>query len=464
MRDSVLGMILAGGEGRKLEILTSNVRAQPAVPFGGKYRIIDFVLSNFFNSFVKKIYVLTQHKSYSLVQHIEENWNVRFGSKDEFIRILGPMPPHWQKGTADGIWQNVSRIKIENPDHVAVFAGDHVYRMDLRKMIDFHNEKEAHLTICAVRYPIDKAAGRFGILRRDADGRVVGFEEKPEKPEPIPGDETRTWVSMGNYLFDRQVLLGALEYDSQLPDSQSCHDFGRDIIPRIIGTEGLKVYAFEFTDFTGAVEKDGHPLPGYWRDMGSVESYYEACMDLVGERPIFDLYDKSWPIYSINTDNLPPPKFFAAPYGEEPSICFSILSDGCVLKGCRISNSILSPEVVVEPGSTVRNSIVLDNVKIGKNCLIDRAIIDKNVWVPDGTVIFSGKINLSKDLTAGRKKLKKGPEADYAREHERLMDIFVDLSSRAHTTESGIVVTPRYYERPFEIVESPEIGPVPCGK
>jgi glucose-1-phosphate adenylyltransferase len=310
-----------------------------------------------------------------------------------------------------------------------------------------------------VRYPIDKAAGRFGIIQRDEDGKVIGFEEKPEKPAPIPGDESRTWVSMGNYIFDRQVLVGALEHDSHLSDSQSSHDFGRDVIPRLIRAEGLRVHACDFTDFAGAKDRDGNLLPGYWRDMGSVDSYYEAGMDLVGERPIFDLYDKSWPIYSINTDNLPPPKFFAAPYGEEPSVCFSILSDGCVLKGCRISNSVLSPEVVVEPGSTVRNSIILDNVKIGKNCLIDRAIIDKNVWVPDGTVIFSGRINLSKELTSGRKKVRKGPEAEYTKELERLADIFIDLSSKSHTTASGIVVVPRYYDVIFEAAPA---QPEPC--
>lgn len=457
MRERVLGMIMAGGEGRRLQILTSNVRAQPAVPFGGKYRIIDFVLSNFFNSGIKKIFVLIHHKSYSLVQHIEDNWLYRFGSQDEFIRIYGPMPPYWQKGTADCIYQNLSRIRIEDPDIVAVFAGDHIYRMDLQKMIEFHKEKESNLTICALRYPIKKAAGLFGILEIDEEKRVTGFEEKPERPASIPGDETRTWASMGNYLFDAKVLIDAVEYDSHLPDSQSWHDFAHDVIPRLIRTEGVKVYAYEFTDWTGKKETDGHLKPGYWRDIGCIDSYYEASMDLVGPNPLFDLYDKNWPIYSINTDNLPPPKFFAAPEDEKFSISHSMLSDGCILDECSITNSILSPEVEVHEGSAIKNSILFDNVKIGRHCLIDKAIIDKNVRIPDFTVISEGKITVSKSIPpSSHRKKHKGSEPHelgrrYIREHERQVEIFRDLVANSCTTNSGIVVIPRYYDMPVEM-------------
>lgn len=456
MKENVLGMIMAGGEGRRLEILTSNVRAQPAVPFGGKYRIIDFVLSNFFNSEIKKIFVLIQHKSYSLVQHVEDNWVYRFGSHNEFIRIFGPMPPYWHKGTADCIYQNMSRIKIENPDLTAVFAGDHVYRMDIGKLIEYHQEKQADLTICALRYPIKKAAGLFGILEIDDDGRVTGFEEKPSKPAPIPGDETRAWVSMGNYIFDTSVLTDAVEYDSHLPDSQSSHDFARDVIPRLINTEGVKVYLYEFPDWTEKREADGHMKPGYWRDIGCLDSYYEASMDLIGEHPAFNLHDRNWPIYSINTDSLPPPKFFAAPENENPSISYSLLSDGCILDGCSISHSIISPEVEIREGTTVKNSILFDNVKIGRNCIINKAIIDKNVIIPDSTSITGGKITCCEALpAAGRHKRGEAESHEvskrYLKDHERNVEIFRELSGSACTTKSGVVVIPRYYDMPVDL-------------
>ena len=455
MKERVLGMVMAGGEGRRLEILTSNVRAQPAVPFGGKYRIIDFVLSNFFNSHIKKIFVLIQHKSYSLVQHVEDNWVYRFGSQDEFVRILSPMPPHWHKGTADCIFQNQSRIRIQEPDTVAVFAGDHIYRMDMGTLIDFHRKKQAHLTICALRYPVKKAAGLFGILQLDEDGRVTGFEEKPEKPTTIPGDEAHAWVSMGNYIFDSQVLIDAVNYDAELSDSESAHDFARDIIPRLIKTEGMKVYAHEFTDWRGKKETGGHPKPGYWRDIGSIDSYYEASMDLVGKNPLFDLYDKSWPIYSINTDNLPPPKILDSPNEEPSRIAHSILSDGCILDGASITRSILSPEVEVEEGSVITHSILFDNVKIGKHCKIDKAIIDKNVVVPDHTVIAGGKITFSDTIPSGVHKKRKElgqPELSkkYLQEHERNVEILRELISSACNTPSGIMVIPRYYDIPMD--------------
>ncbi|MDQ7821366.1 MAG: sugar phosphate nucleotidyltransferase [Candidatus Eremiobacteraeota bacterium] len=442
VRNTVLAMIMAGGVGRKLEVLTSDVRAQSAVPFGGKYRLIDFALSNFFNSEIKKINVLIQHKSLSLVQHIEENWNYRFGSSDEFIRVLGPMPPHWQKGTADSVHQNISRIKIENPDMVAVFAGDHVYRMDIREMVKFHREKEAHLTICAIRFPLKKSTGRFGIIERDEKGRLVHFEEKSSRHIPIKGDEDHMWISMGNYIFDREILIEALEHNSRLPDKDTKHDFGNDIIPMLMKKEGIRIFVYEFTGLPGEGGRSTGK-PGYWRDIGNVDSYYEASMDLLEEKPLFDLYNPSWPLYSVNTDNLPPPRFYGDfNNGGNQQVTHSIVSDGCVLRGCHIHKSILFPGTEVNSGSELRESIVFDGVKIGKGCRIEKAIIDKCVVVPDGTVIKGGKVDIPKGSAALGKGVKKAGEE----EQQFILERFKGLVEKSHATASGIVAVPRYYE------------------
>jgi glucose-1-phosphate adenylyltransferase len=438
VRDSVLAMILAGGMGKKLEVLTSDIRAQAAVPFGGKYRLIDFALSNFFNSELKKIFVLIQHKSLSLVQHIEENWSYRFGSRDEFIRVLGPMPPHWQKGTADSVYQNMSRVRIENPSMVAVFGGDHVYRMDIRDMVKFHREKGAHLTICALRYPIKKVAGRFGIIERGRDGNMLHFEEKSSRPIPIAGDEKHMWVSMGNYIFDRDVLIDALQKDSKLPDHQSRHDFGNDIIPMLMKTEGIKIFIYEFTGYPTAPGKE----PPYWRDIGSVEHYYEASMDLLDDHPLFELYQSGWPLYSINTDHLPPPRFYGDCGKGLQQVAHSIVSDGCVLRGCLIEKSILFPGTEVQEESFLKDSIIFDGVRIGKKCIIDGAIIDKAVMVPDGTIIRGGKVE-SEEPAASAIKAGKARGASVT---EPETEIFRGLVERGHATASGIFVVPRYYD------------------
>jgi glucose-1-phosphate adenylyltransferase len=435
VRDSVIAMILAGGMGKKLEVLTSDVRAQAAVPFGGKYRLIDFALSNFFNSEIKKINVLIQHKSLSLVQHIEENWSYRFGSRDEFIRVLGPMPPHWQKGTADSVYQNLSRIRIENPSMVAVFAGDHVYRMDIRDMVKYHREKGAHLTICAIRYPIKKVAGRFGIIERGNDGRLLHFEEKSSRPIPIAGDEDHMWVSMGNYIFDREVLIEALEKDS---GEHTRHDFGNDIIPMLMKTKGIKIFVYPFSGL-GGTKPDEHP---YWRDIGSVESYYEASMDLLEENPLFELCQEGWPLYSINTDNLPPPRFYGCGGDGLQHIAHTIVSDGCIIRGGHIEKSILFPGTEIKEESTIRESILFDGVRVGRNCIIDRAIIDKAVVIPDGTIIRGGRVETETPPAAA----KKGVKARGAAVAERDAGIFKEVMERAHATTSGIFVVPRYYE------------------
>lgn len=443
LRESVLAMILAGGIGHKLEVLTSNVRAQSAVPFGGKYRLIDFALSNFFNSEIKKIFVLIQHKSLSLVQHIEENWSYRFGSRDEFIRVLGPMPPHWQKGTADSVYQNMSRIKIENPALVAVFAGDHVYRMDIRQMVQFHRDKGAHLTICAIRYPIRKAAGRFGVIERDSDGKLLNFEEKSSRLIPIPGDDEHMWVSMGNYIFDREVLIDALEKDSRVSEPHSSHDFGKDIIPTLMKTAGIKTFVYEFTGLP--TEKGAAKEPIYWRDIGSVESYYEASMDLLEEKPLFNIYRSDWPLYSVNTDNMPPPRFYGNCDAAPQHISHSIVSDGCILSGCHIEKSILFPGSTVQQGSRLKESIIFDGVCVGKNCIIEKTIIDKCVAVPDNTIIRVGRVEQA--VKAARKSAKAAGGRDVED-----AEIFRGLVERSHTTRSGIVVVPRFYDTVLHLV------------
>ena len=381
-KPNVMGVILAGGAGERLEELTSDVRAQPAVPFGGKYRIIDFIISSFFNSQIKKLYVLIQHKSLSLVDHIKINWANRFGSKDEYIRVTGPMPPHWQKGTADSVYQNLSRIKIENPDYVAIFGGDHVCNMNVSDVIDFHKNHKADLTICAMKYPIKDAVEKFGIIDFDKNKVMTHFEEKTKSPKPAHGEKDYTWVSLGHYIFNKDLLVDSLEKDAKIADSESKHDFGRDIIPMIFKNKKAKICVYDI----------GECKYAYRYGIDSVDKYYSASMDFIAKSE--SLCTAEWPIYSVNTDNLPPARFLKSEKGEETEVKDSIITDGCLLKGCEIENSILFPSVSVESDSEVKKSILFNDVKIGKKCYIENAIIDKRVSLPDGTVIKDGKINL----------------------------------------------------------------------
>ncbi len=416
-RDKTMGIILAGGAGKRLEELTSDVRAQPAVPFGGKYRIIDFILSSFFNSQIKKLYVLIQHKSLSLVDHIKANWSNRFGSKDEYIRVTGPMPPNWQKGTADSVYQNLSRIKMENPDYVAVFGGDHVCSLDICDMLDFHKKNKADLTICAMKYPVKKAAGKFGILQIDKNCVLTQFDEKTQKPQPIKGDEEYTWISLGNYIFNKDLLINSLEEDAKIPDDTSRHDFGHDVIPMIFKNKKAKICVFD-------ISKAKH---SYWHSIGSIEKYFETSMEFISQGD--SIYNPEWPIYSINTDNLPPARFLDSPKEDEVEVKKSIITDGCVLHGCEIKNSILFPMVKVDEKTEIKKSILFNDVRIGKNCIIENAIIDKRVTIPDGTIIKDGKITV-----ADNKKDSKNQE------------LFKSISSKALVTESKIVVIPCYHD------------------
>ncbi|MDQ7821367.1 MAG: glucose-1-phosphate adenylyltransferase [Candidatus Eremiobacteraeota bacterium] len=438
----IMGIIMAGGEGKRLEVLTSDIRAKPAVPFGGKYRIIDFVLTNFFHSGIKKLYVLIQHRSFSLVDHVEHSWNRRFGSRSEYVRCIGPAPPVWYRGTADCIYQNMIQINQEMPDLVAVFGGDHIYKMNIESIIDFHRAKGAHLTVCARAFPIEHARS-FGVIQVDENYRMIDFEEKPQNPKHIPGDPAHALVSMGNYIFNRDVLVDALKHDAHLPARETSHDFGKNVIPRLSKMKGMKVFVYDFMDNRWSREPVKESEVGYWRDVGTVDSYFESNMDLVGVNPIFNLYDKSWPIYSAVTDSLPPAKFVFSGSDRRGEAINSIVCDGCIISGGYVEESILSPEVRVNSFSRVSHSIIFDNVDIGRRCVLERVIIDKNVKVPAGTVITGGRVYLQDHV---------GFEYDvqdfeqYKEEQAERMRIFRKLLEKAHTTASGIVVIPRYYE------------------
>ncbi len=374
----VLAMILAGGKGERLHPLTLH-RAKPAVPFGGIYRIIDFTLSNCINSGIRKIAVLTQYKSLSLEKHLRRGWNVFSGELDEFII---PVPPQqrvgekWYQGTADAIYQNIYMIEKDAPEHLLVLAGDHVYKMDYAEMFRFHREKRADATVAAIEVPREQASA-FGIVEAEQDCRIVGFEEKPRDPKPAPGRPDMSFVSMGIYLFNTRTLLEHLRSDALL---DTHHDFGRNIIPAMMRT--ARVCAYNFIDKNRKEAK-------YWRDVGTVDAYWEANMDLVSVDPLLNLYDRSWPIRT-NQPQDPPAKFVFAQEekgGRLGLALDSIVSHGCIVSGGRVQNSVLSPNVRVNSYAEVRASVLMENVEIGRNCRIQRAIIDKDVVIPPGAEI-----------------------------------------------------------------------------
>lgn len=371
----VLAMILAGGRGERLYPLTRD-RAKPAVPFGGIYRIIDFSLSNCINSDIRRIYVLTQYKSTSLHRHIQFGWNVLSVPLGEFIGVIPAqqrMGEQWYQGTADAIFQNFYLLQQEKPDHVLILSGDHIYKMDYRKMIAFHLEKGADLTAAAIR--MDHGSSReFGVIEVDEERRIIGFEEKPEAPKTIPGDPEGILASMGVYVFQTEVLVRRLIEDAR---SESSHDFGKDIIPKMIQKD--KVFSFDFREGDrGGTE--------YWRDVGTLDAYFEANMDLVSVTPHLNLYDSHWPILTYQP-SFPPAKTVWEEEGRTGTTLNSILSNGCIISGGRVRRSILSPQVRVNSYAEVENSILLDGVDVGRNAKIRRAIIDKEVQIPAGTEI-----------------------------------------------------------------------------
>ena len=379
---NVLGMVLAGGEGTRLWPLTQE-RAKPAVPFGGRYRIIDFALSNLVNSGFTKIKVLTQYKSDSLLKHLMRTWN-RFAGFGGYVEPVPPqmnMSKDWYVGSLDAIFQNLNIISDEEPDLVAVFGGDHIYKMDVRQMIDFHREKNAAVSVAAIPVPREEAR-RFGCISVDSLGRMTGFLEKPNDPPEMPGKPGYTLASMGNYLFDPRILVREAENDAR--NTTSRHDFGGDLLPNIFEREPVFVYDFSQNVVPGEEDR----ARGYWMDIGTIEAYYQASLDLVSVTPTFNLYNTKWPIRSTAL-LAPPAKFvFADQVTKRIGIATdSLVCDGAIISGGHLEQSILSHNVRLNSYAHVSQSIIFEGVDIGRHARVRRAIIDKGVSIPEGTTI-----------------------------------------------------------------------------
>jgi len=379
----LLAMILAGGEGRRLDPLTRE-RAKPAVPFGGRYRIIDFVLSNLANSGILKMKVLVQYKSESLNTHVQRGWRLT-ASLNQYVEIVPAqmrVGPKWFQGSADAIYQNLNIITDEEPEHTFVFGADNIYRMDVRQMLECHLEKNAELTVAAIPIPVEEAS-EFGIIEVDPNGRMVGFVEKPkEGARTIPGDPRHCLASMGNYLFKTDALVQEIVRDAG--DASSAHDFGKSIVASMYERKRVYVYDFAKNVVPGQTERER----GYWRDVGSVDAYFQANMDLVEVDPVFSLYNDQWPIFTIRY-NYPPAKFVFRneKEGRVGQATDSLVSEGCIISGGQVHHSILSPMVRVNSYAQVEDSIIFENVNIGRHCKIRRAIIDKHVEIPASATI-----------------------------------------------------------------------------
>ncbi|MEW5818696.1 MAG: glucose-1-phosphate adenylyltransferase [Cyanobacteriota bacterium] len=381
MQDNILTMILAGGQGTRLYPLTKD-RSKPAVPFGGRYRIIDFVLNNFINSGLYKIKILTQFKSDSLNTHISRGWPVTpiLGQFIDLVPAQMRTGLDWYKGTADAIHQNINQIHDHNPDHVCVFGGDHIYKMDIRQMLDFHFQKYADITISAVPVPVAQAH-QFGVIIVDDDFRVIGFQEKPkENPATIPGEPDMVLASMGNYIFRRDTILEEVCDDAECDDSE--HDFGKNILTKCY--EYRRVYVYDFRK--NVILNQNPEEVGYWRDVGTIDSYWQANMDLVSIKPIFNLYNTSWPLRTF-VYNSPPAKFVWAESGRMGMATDSLVSEGTIISGGQINKSILSPNVRVNSFSFINESIIFEGCNIGRHSEIRRAIIDKYINIPPYTRI-----------------------------------------------------------------------------
>ncbi len=387
MVHDTLVCLLAGGAGERLYPLTRD-RAKPAVIFGGIYRIIDITLSNCINSDLRRIFVLTQYKALSLNRHIREGWSILASELGEFVQILPPMMrvgEYWYRGTADAIFQNLYSVGSEPCKYVLILSGDHVYKMNYQLMLRQHIDSGADITIGAIEFDRSEAS-RFGVMELDGNCRVVGWEEKPSNPKPASHNSEKSHVSMGIYCFNRDFLIDVLTADSE--DGNSSHDFGRDVVPKLIHTR--RVYAYNFVDENRKEAK-------YWRDIGTLEAYYETNMDLVSVSPVFNLYDQSWPIRTYQRQ-YPPAKFVFAQEGRRMGIAVdSIVSMGCIISGGRVTHSILSPDVRVNSYTEIENSILLSHVNIGRYSRIRNAIIDRHIHIPEYTEI-------GYDLEADRKK------------------------------------------------------------
>ncbi len=377
-RDTV-ALILAGGRGSRLHELTA-WRAKPALYFGGKYRIIDFPLSNCINSGVRRIGVLTQYKAHSLIRHLVHGWSwFQAGAGNrEFVEILPAsqrVGGEWYRGTADAIYQNIDIIRTHAPRFVLILSGDHIYKMDYGPFLAAHAEKDADMTVCCIEVPLEEAAGQFGVMTVDERDRIIGFDEKPAKPNPIPGKPDLCLASMGNYIFNTDFLYEQLIKDADTPGTK--HDFGGDIIPSIIGK--YQVYAYPFRD-----PKTGSQA--YWRDVGTLQAFWEANMEMVSVSPQLNLYDQTWPILTHQVQS-PPAKFVFDDPDRRGEAIQSMVSGGCVISGAHIGKSLLFSRVMVHSRSRVTESVILPDVEIGENCRINRAIVDRGTIIPAGTVI-----------------------------------------------------------------------------
>lgn len=409
-----IAMILAGGQGVRLHPLTA-VRSKPAVPFGGKYRIVDFVLNNFVNSGIYSMYVLTQFRAQSLTEHIQRYW--RFGTfLDDHYLILVPAQMYkyeelgaaWYRGTADAVYQNLHLVQQSHADVIAVFGGDHIFKMNIRHMVRHHIDQEADLTVAAYPVPREQAT-RFGVIQVDENWRMIEWQEKPADPKPIPGRPDQALASMGNYIFKTDVLTSLLTDDAR--DENSSHDFGRDIIAKALD-QGLRIAVYDF---------HRNPIPGqegentYWRDVGTLEAYHEASMDLVAVSPEFDLYNPQWPLRSANLFS-PPSKFVFDDEGRRGGAFDSMLAGDVIVSGGEARRSILSHGVRIHSYAEVERTVLLDNVEVGRHTRIQRAIIDKNVHVPPKT-----EIGFDRDA---------------------------DIARGFTVTPSGVTVVPKNYEFP----------------
>ncbi|WP_199849507.1 glucose-1-phosphate adenylyltransferase [Blastococcus sp. Marseille-P5729] len=379
----VLGIVLAGGEGKRLMPLTAD-RAKPAVPFGGSYRLVDFVLSNLVNAGYHRLCVLTQYKSHSLDRHITQTWRMSTLTGN----YVTPVPaqqrrgPHWFTGSADAIYQSMNLIRDEKPDIVVVFGADHVYRMDPQQMVDQHVATGAAVTVAGIRVPRHEATA-FGVIDTDETGRkITQFLEKPADPPGLPDDPDATFASMGNYVFSTDALVEALERDAA--DESSVHDMGGNIIPMMTGDGTAYVYDFADNVIPGATDRDR----AYWRDVGTLDSYYDAHMDLVSVHPIFNLYNQQWPILTSSAQR-PPAKFVLGGLATE-----SMVAAGAIIVGSNVRHSVVGMDVRVNDGAVVDGCVLLDGVQIGKGAIVRRAILDKNVVVPDGATLG---VNLERD-------------------------------------------------------------------
>jgi glucose-1-phosphate adenylyltransferase len=382
MKLKVLAIVLAGGEGTRLSPLTKE-RAKPAVPFGGKYRIVDFVLSNLVNSGIHSIYVVIQFRSQSLLQHLRDGWQFGGILRNQFVV---PVPAQmrtvgkdWYRGTADAIHQNINLIEQSRPDIVAVFGADHIYRMNIREMIVFHEQKRAHATVAAI--PTDKKfAKEFGVLEVTGNGRIVGFHEKKADAPTMPDDPEKVYASMGNYIFSTDMLLRCVEEDQK--DENSSHDFGKDILPRMV--DKAEIFAYDF--MTNSIPGEPKNKLPYWRDVGTLDAFYDANMDIRAIDPELNLFNQQWPLLTASYST-PPTKFAFDEDDRRGQAIDSVVAGGCIISGATIRNSVVGRHVYVHSRADIDSSIIFDNCDIGRGCKIRRAILEKNVHIPPGTVI-----------------------------------------------------------------------------